>query len=144
MEQWGWFPKRTVVSNQFILNMDFPRCLVLIYDEALRTKLRTLFQERKIDCYFVQRGDHLTQLVKNWTPFMMLLDLTGPSSEWLFKHISEIQTAHPGFPIVAMISEAEEATHQRLETYGCRFVLAESELLEKLPETVELILSRRV
>lgn len=75
---------------------------------------------------------------------MMLIDLSAPGSEWLYKHIAEIQIARPGFPMVAVIPEAEEALRQRLETYGCRFVFTEDELLRKLSEAVELILTKQV
>ena len=123
--------------------MELPCCLAFVDDEKLRSDLEMLFRSRKIDCYFIKQGEQLTQLVKNWSPFMLLVDLSSIHSEWLFRYVAAIGASHSS-PIVAFIAnEAEDAIRQRAETYGCGFVFKESELLAKLPDTIERILTKK-
>jgi len=74
---------------------------------------------------------------------MILVDLSSPESEWIFRHIAQVENAMPGFPIVGFIERSQETVRHRAESYGCRFVFTVDELAEKLPETVEGILARR-
>ena len=124
--------------------MEHPCCLVFINDEGLRSQLEEMFQAKEIDCYFIKQGDQLSQLVKNWNPFMMVIDLSSADSEWIFRHIAGVELTRPGFPIVALVSDAQETLRRRAESYGCRFIFTESEFLEKLPGTVDGILTKRL
>ena len=93
-----------------------------------------------MDFYFATQGEQLSQLAKTLAPSMIIIDLSGLDSEWLFKHISEIRNTRPHLPIIAFIAHVQEAVRERAEKYGCNYIFTKSELLKKLPDRIEKIL----
>jgi hypothetical protein len=126
--------------------MKDPTCLAFVSSGNLHLQpdLEAIFKEKGVSCYFLKQGDPLTQLAKTWAPFMLLVDLTGQESEWIFRHIAQLEETFTNFPVVAVVKEIEDAVHRRAESCGCRFVLSEENLIEKLPDIIEDIIERKI
>ena len=122
--------------------MNKPCLLVFVRDLYFKSRIEGIAEAKKIDYYFATQGEQLSQLAKNLAPFMILLDLSGLDSQWLFRHISQIRNSRTDLPIAVLISHVQEAVRQRAESYGCNFVFTKSELLKKLPETIEKALRK--
>ena len=120
--------------------MKKPCLLAFVEDLYFQSQLEGIARSKNVELYFASQGEQLSQLVKTYAPFMMVIDLSGLNSDWIFRHIGNIMEDNPRFPIVAFISHIQEAVRQRAEKYGCRFILTKSQLAKKLPETVEQIL----
>ncbi len=117
-----------------------PCILASVEDLYFQSQLEGIARSRNVELYFASQGEQLSQLVKTFAAFMMVIDLSGVNSDWIFRHISEIIETNPRFPIVVFISHVQEAVRQRAEKYGCRFIFTKSQLIKKLPETIEQIL----
>ncbi len=120
--------------------MKKPCVLAVIESLYFRSQLEGIARSKDVELYFASQGEQLSQLVKTFAPLMMIVDLSGLNSDWIFRHISNIIENNPRFPIVAFISHVREDVRQRAEKYGCRFILTKSQLAKKLPETIEQIL----
>jgi len=120
--------------------MKKPCVLAVIESLYFRSQLEGIARSKDVELYFASQGEQLSQLVKTFAPLMMIVDLSGLNSDWIFRHISNIIENNPRFPIVALISHVREDVRQRAEKYGCRFILTKSQLAKKLPETIEQIL----
>ncbi|OGX06346.1 MAG: hypothetical protein A3G87_01720 [Omnitrophica bacterium RIFCSPLOWO2_12_FULL_50_11] len=123
--------------------MNRPWLLVFVEDPDLRTLIEEIAQEKQLDFHFAAQGEQLLQSVKTLRPMMMIADLSGLNTEWLFKHIAEIANLQPDFPIVAFLASREEGARYRLEHAGCKMVLHKSEVEKKLPEAIENVLKGR-
>ena len=116
-------------------------CVLAVVDNLyFRSQLEGIARSKDVELYFASQGEQLTQLVKTFAPLMMVADLSGLNSDWIFRHISNIVENNPRFPIVGFVSHVQEDVRQRAEKYGCRFILTKSQLTKKLPETIEQIL----
>ena len=124
--------------------MHKPICLIYLNELEFKANLKTWAEEFGIECYFVMQGEQLYQLVKNWAPFMILVDLTAADTEWLYKHIAMIQLFKPGFQMLAIVPEHQERPRQRAEGYGCKFVLTRAEFVKKAPKLIEKILNKQM
>ncbi len=121
----------------------FKPCL-LVYLEGphFRTEIEKIAEQKKIDFYLAAKGDQLLQLVKTYVPFLMLVDLSGLDSSWLFRHISIIKHTRPDFPICAIVDDEQENMRSRAEKYGCDKIIAKSELIQNLHHIVESALRK--
>ena len=122
--------------------MEKPCLLVFVDNLFFQTQIEGIARGKGIDVYFATRGEQLSQLAKTIAPLMMIVDLSGLDSEWIFRHISEVGFANPGLPIIAFISHVQEDVRARAERYGCRTIFTKSELKKKLPETIEKVLRK--
>jgi len=120
--------------------MKKPCIVVFVESIYFSSQLEGIAKAKDVELYFASQGEQLSQLVKTFAPLMMIVDLSGLNSDWIFRHISSIVENNPRFPIVAFISHVQEDVRQRAEKYGCRFILTKSQLVKKLPETIEQIL----
>ncbi len=123
--------------------MNQPVCLGYIEDENLRAGLQQIASENGFDCFFAERGEQLSQLVKRWVPFMLVADLCGTGNEWLYSHIAAIDFLYPEFPMAAVIPDHEEQARQRVESYGCRYVMAKSEWPKQLSRIIVRVLEKK-
>lgn len=114
-----------------------PFLLVYLDGPQFKTQIEAIAEEKKVDYYFATRGDQLSQFVKTYVPFLMLVDLSGLDSGWLFRHISVIKYIKPTFPICAIIEDDQEDARMRAEKYGCNKILPKSELIQRLPDIIE-------
>ena len=121
----------------------FKPCILLYFEEAqFKDKIQEIAADKKVEIWFVTRGDQLSQLVKTYVPFILLVDLSGSDSGWLFRHISIIKHTNPNFPICAVIEEDQEDVQMRAEKYGCDKILIKSKLVQKLPDIIERALRK--
>lgn len=114
-----------------------PCLLAFVDDLFLKSSIDGIAEAKDIDVYFATQGEQLSQLAKTIVPFMLVVDLSGPDSEWLFRHIGEIGYIHPNLPILGFISRVQDDVRTRAEKYGCRAVLTKVDLTKKLPEAIE-------
>jgi CheY-like chemotaxis protein len=121
--------------------MNQPCLLAYLEDPPLEEFIQKLSEDKGMDFYFATFGEQLTQYVNSFVPFMMLVDMTGLETSWLFRHVAEVKNAKPRFPIVALTGKDEESMKNRLESAGCNAVLNKKEFTEKFPELVESYLS---
>ena len=124
--------------------MSKPICFIYVEDLDFREKLREVVLTLDINEYFLTRGDQIYQLVKNWVPFMLVVDLTGPESEWIFKHIAMIESSVPDFPILAIVPDNQEHARQRAESYGCGIILTKKEFAKKIHAQIERVLRKKL
>ena len=117
--------------------MQKPSLLVYINDLYFQSVIEEVAHTQNLDVYFATQGEQLSQLAKTFAPFMMLVDLSGTDSEWLFRHIGSIRVVRPEFPIVAFISQDQEEIRDRAEKYGANRVLTKAEFVKKLPDVIE-------
>ena len=117
--------------------MQKPSLLAFVDDLHFRSEIERIAQAKEIDFYFAAPGEQLSQLVKTLNPFLILVDLSGQDSEWLFRHMSAIGYARPKLPIVGFVTALQKEVRERAEKYGCRLILEKSELIEKLPDVIE-------
>ena len=118
--------------------------LVFVRDSYLRIRIEAIAQLKKVDPYFATQGAQLAQLVKTMNPFMLLVDLSGLDSGWIFRHISTVRMQKVDFPIVAIVPSMQEALKERAERYGCNLVLTKSQVLKKLPKTIDAAFGRNL
>lgn len=116
--------------------MQKPSLLVYINDLYFQSVIEEVAHTQNLDVYFATQGEQLSQLAKTFAPFMMLVDLSGMDSEWLFRHIGSIRTARPEFPMVAFVSQDQEEIRDRAEKYGVNRVLTKAEFVKKLPDVI--------
>ena len=114
-----------------------PFLLVYLDGPQFKIQIEAIAEEKKVDYYFATRGDQLSQFIKTYVPFLMLVDLSGLDLGWLFRHISTIKNMRPNFPICVMVPEEQEALRFRAEKYGCDKIIAKSELIQELPDMIE-------
>ena len=117
--------------------MDKPCLLVYAEDQSLKSQIEEIAGAQNLYIQFATQGDQLSQLAKTFAPFMMVLDLSGLNSEWLFRHIGSIRHAQPDFPMVGLIASGQDEVRDRAEKYGCNRVLTKSELTKALPKVIE-------
>ncbi|OGQ47003.1 MAG: hypothetical protein A3H42_01180 [Deltaproteobacteria bacterium RIFCSPLOWO2_02_FULL_46_8] len=120
--------------------MNKPCLLAFVDDLFFQSRIQGIAGGKRMDFYFATQGEQLSQLAKTLAPSMIIIDLSGLDSEWLFKHISEIRNTRPHLPIIAFIAHVQEAVRERAEKYGCNYIFTKSELLKKLPDRIEKIL----
>lgn len=123
--------------------MNKPCLLIYLEDPDLRSFIEGIAAEKQLDFYFATQGEQLLQCVKALRPLMMIVDLSGLNTEWLFKHIAGIMEIKSNFPLVAFVASDEEGIRYRLERAGCKVILKKSEVERKLPEVIENILRGR-
>ena len=124
--------------------MDRPCLLAFVEDFYFRSQIEAIARMKRFDPYFATQGEQLSQLAKTLAPFMMLADLSSSDSEWIFRHITELKATRPDFPIVVFIAPVQEDVRDRAERYGCDLVLSKSELIQKLPSTIDDILRKGI
>ena len=118
-------------------------CLVAYVDDLyFQSQIEGVAKAKKLDFYFAMQGESLSQLVKNFSAFILIVDLTGSNSDWIFRHISEIIGRDSTFPIIGFISHVQEDVRARAEKYGCFKVFAKSELVKRLPDTMDQVLKK--
>ena len=116
--------------------MDKPCFLVYIDDQSLQFKIEEIASSQNLYIHFVTQGEQLSQLAKTFAPFMMILDLSGLNSGWLFRHIGAIRINQPTFPIVGLINPDQDDVRDRAEKYGCNYVFTKSECAKTLPKVI--------
>ncbi len=117
--------------------MQKPSLLVYMNDLYFQSVIEEAASAQNLDVYFAKQGEQLSQLAKTFAPFMMIIDLSGIDSEWLFSHIGSIRAMKPEFPMVAFVSEAQDEVGDRAEKYGVNRVLTKAEFVKKLPGVIE-------
>ena len=122
--------------------MNKPCLLAFVDDLFFQSQIEGIAKAKDIDFYFATRGEQLSQLAKTLAPSVMLIDLSGLDSEWLFRHIIVIGNMRPDLPIIAFVSHVQQDIRDRAEKYGCKFIFTKSELIKRLPETIENILRK--
>lgn len=114
-----------------------PCAIVYLEDPALQNDVQKIADSKNINVSFAGRGDQLAQLVKNNKAFLLIVDLSGLDSAWLFKHLSAIKYTNPEFPIYGILGAEDEAQRSRAEKYGCKQCLLLAEWLSQLPDIIE-------
>ena len=122
--------------------MNKPSLVAYVSDFYLQLQIEALAKSKKLDFYFATYGESLSQLVKNLSAFVLIADLTEPNSDWIFRNISEIMDRDSSFRVIVFISDFQEDVKGRAEKYGCYIVFTKSELLNKLPNSIERILRK--
>jgi len=117
--------------------MQKPCLLVYINDLYFQSVIEEIVLAQNMDVYFAAQGEQLSQLAKTLAPFMMIVDLSGIDSEWLFGHIGSIRPMRPEFPMVALVSQEQDEVRDRAEKYGVNRVLTKAEFVKKLPDVIE-------
>jgi DNA-binding response OmpR family regulator len=117
--------------------MNKPCLLIYVEDISLRPLIEEMADAQNLYVQFATQGDQLAQLAKTFAPFMMILDLSGLNSEWLFRHIGSIRHAQPNFPIVGLIASGQDEVGDRAEKYGCNQILTKSEFAKKAPGIIK-------
>lgn len=118
-------------------------CLLAVVDDLyFQSQIQGIAVSKQIEVYFATQGAQLVELAKTIAPFMMVADLSERESEWVFRHISEIVSDKPDFPIAVFISHLQQDVRERAEKYGCRFIFTKSEFVRRFPETVEQCLRK--
>lgn len=111
--------------------------MVAVNDLFFQSQIEVAVKAEGARCEFATRGDHLAQMVRNFKPFLMLLDLSGHDTDWIYKHIGDIKERNPSFPIVAFLSHVQEAEKARAESAGCDSVLPKSVFSKSLPKIIK-------
>lgn len=124
--------------------MNKPLLLAIVDDLYFQSQIEGIAKSKQIDFYFATQGDQLTQLAKTLAPSIMVADLSGVESEWIFRHIGNISNMRPDLPIVGLVSHVQQTVRERAERYGCKFIFTKSELAKKLPETIEKVLRKTI
>ena len=114
-----------------------PCLLAFVDDLYYQSQIEDIAQTKEIETYFVTHGEQLSQLVKTLVPFMLLIDLAGLDSEWIFRHISQVKMDRPHLPVVAFVAPLREDVRDRAEKYGCQRIMVKTELLKQLPQLIE-------
>src|SRR3989338_5285032 len=83
--------------------MNKPCLLAYAKTTTLYSQIEAIAEAQKLDSYFATQGEQLSQLVKTMAPFMMLLDLSGQDSGWMFRHIITVKSMKSEFPIVGLV-----------------------------------------
>ncbi|MBI1978345.1 MAG: hypothetical protein HYS55_06290 [Candidatus Omnitrophica bacterium] len=122
--------------------MNKPCLLAYVSDLYFQSRIEAIAEAKKLDFYFATQGEPLSELVKNFSAFMLVVDLTELNPDWIFRHLSEVLHRDNTFPIVGFVSHVQEAVRERAEKYGCYRVYTKSELLKKLPDTIETVLRK--
>ncbi len=119
-----------------------PCLLAYVEDWDVRTKLEETARLKNIECYLAGRGEQLSQLAKTFNPFLVIIDLCAPDSEWLFRHIAFVKFTRPHLRIIAMIYPGQLDVKNRAESYGCDMVILKSELIKKAADLIEQALRK--
>lgn len=119
-----------------------PSFLVYLDGPQFKADIQSIAEAQKVDIHFATQGDQLSQLVKTYAPFFMLVDLSGLDAGWIFRHISIIKNSKPNFSICALVNDDQENVGSRAEKYGCDRIITKSKLIEELPELIEYFLRK--
>jgi len=111
--------------------------LVAVNDLFFQSQIEAAAKAEGARCEFATRGEHLAQMVRNFKPFLLILDLSSSDSEWIYKHIGDIKDKDPSFPIVAFLPHIQEAEKARAESAGCDAVFPKSAFSKKLPQIIK-------
>lgn len=111
--------------------------LVVSEDLNFRLALEAMAQEYNVDCFHLALGEHLTDAVKRFSPFLLVVDFSAEGTEWIMKHMTEVKADHPNFPIIGIISGGLDSDFIRMEKAGCNHVLKKSQYQRKLPSLIE-------
>ena len=114
--------------------------LVAAEDPSLKSEIASAAKIEMVKCHFVSRGEHLTQMVKNWDPFLLIVDLSSDDAEWMFRHIGEIKMEKHDFPVIGIVSKTQEAPKMRAQAAGCDLVLPKAVFLDKIPKLLQRFL----
>ncbi len=117
--------------------MNKPCALAFVEDQFLRSQFVEAGKSTGVDFYFASQGEQLSQLAKTLAPFLVILDLTGLDTGWLFKHISMIKNSRPKLSIVGYVFIDQEDVRERASHYGCTAVVLKGEIFRKLPDIIE-------
>ena len=119
-----------------------PCLLAFVDDPGIQTRIESVAEEKQVECYLAKWGEQLSQLAKTLNPFLVVADLSGQESEWLFKHLNIIKYERPRLRIVAMINAAQTDIEDRAASYGCDLVLPKPEFFRRFPGIVEAVLGK--
>ncbi len=119
-----------------------PCCIIYLETDQHVEKIRKIAEEKKIVFYWAAQGDQLSQIAKTYAPFLMIVDLSGLDSGWLFRHISILSHTKQPFPLCAIVDDEQENVRMRAEKYGCDKIVTKSEFIRKLPDIVESALRK--
>ncbi len=114
--------------------------MIFTEDASSQSVIEQIAAEMDFEIYPVGQGAPLAQYVKTLLPIMLIVDLTGSVTDWLFRHISEIKNSNLTFPIVAIVKLQEESMRSRLQSAGVKSVLTKPELERLLPKIIENVL----
>ena len=114
------------------------KSLILVATDDLRLKraIEAVALAESAVCFGIAQGDHLVERVRSFNPFMLIADLSSETSEWIFKHASEIKVVRHNFPMVACVAESQESQRLRAQYAGFDHVLGKRQFLKKLPEII--------
>lgn len=116
----------------------FKPCLIVyLEDLAFHDQIKKIAKDQKVDLYFAGQGDQLSQLIKTYASFLMLVDLSGLDASWIFRHISIIKNINSNFPVCAIVDEDHENIRSRAEKFGCNQIITKSELIPLLPDMIK-------
>ena len=116
--------------------------LAFVDDPGIQTRLESVAEEKQVECYLAKWGEQLSQLAKTLNPFLVVVDLSGQESEWLFKHINIIKHENPRLRIVAMTNAGQTDVKERADSYGCDLTLSKPDLFRRFPEIIESALGK--
>jgi hypothetical protein len=123
--------------------MEKPCLLIYLDDPSLQSRVEEVAGLQSLYVQKATQGDQLSQLVKTFAPFMIILDLTGLNSEWLFRHMGSIRNEFPLFPMVGLVPSNQDDVRDRAEKYGCSQVLTKAEFSKTLPKILNRFLIDR-
>lgn len=105
--------------------------LLVTGDSECRLEVEAAASRDAIDCYQVSFGEHLSELVHRFRPFLLIIDFTARENDWLLKHLSEIKDDYHDFPVIGIITGENDSDSIRLERAGCSKVLTKEQFKEK-------------
>lgn len=114
-----------------------PCLLAYVEDWDVRTKLEEITRLKNIECYLAGRGEQLSQLAKTFNPFLFIVDLCAPDSEWLFRHVAFVKFTRPHLRVIAMVYSSQSDVKSRAESYGCDAVISKSDMIKKAADLIE-------
>lgn len=116
--------------------------LAFIDDQGIQARISGVAEEKQVECYLARWGEQLSQLAKTLNPFLVVIDLSGRDSEWLFKHINIIKYNNPRLRIVGMTEQGQTDIEDRAASAGCDMVLSKPEFFRRFPGIVEAVLGK--
>ena len=111
--------------------------LLVVNDTSCRLEIEAIASEMSVECVPVSYGDHLSDLVDRTNPFLLIVEFSTEVANWVIKHLTEIKSEHPNFPVIGIIPGGSEADYIRLERAGCDQVLSKEIFLKKIKSLIE-------
>ena len=103
-------------------------------DALLRSELESIIMAASVDCFICAQGEHLTERVKSFNPFLLIADVRAENSGWIYKHASEIKIGRTSLPMIACIAGSSESQRMRAQSAGFDHVLTKDALIKNLPK----------